>query len=153
MSLAIQLAKLSGFSPIITTASLKNAELLKSYGATHVLDRSLPQDALIAEVHKIAGGPISVVYDAISLADTQPLAYRALAPGGSLLLVLPDLVPAELKAPGDGKRVVSVFGNVHPPQNRKLGVEMYSRLTEWLEKGLLVVRRRLQVSVVVFVSR
>ena len=42
MTLAIQLAKLSGVSPIIITASLKSAELLKSYGATHVLDRSLP---------------------------------------------------------------------------------------------------------------
>ena len=135
------MAKLAGFSPIIATASPRNAALLKSLGATHVLDRALPTDAALAELAKLtAGAPLEFAYDAISLADTQPLAYRALAPGGSLLLVLPNLVPAELKAPGDGKRVVSVFGNVHPPQNRKLGVEMYSRLTEWLEKGVLVVR-------------
>ena len=36
----IQLAKLSGFSPIITTASLKNTDFLKSLGATHVIDRN-----------------------------------------------------------------------------------------------------------------
>ena len=134
------MAKLSRHSPIITTASLKNEALLKSLGATHVLDRNLPADDLLAAVSKITGGtPIEYVYDSIALADTQPVAYQALAPGGALLLVLPDLIPAELKDPADGKRIVNVFGNVQPPQNRQIGIEMYSRLTEWLESGVLVV--------------
>ena len=89
---AIQFAHLSGFSPIITTASLKNAELLKSYGAMHVLDRSLPQNALIAEVSKIAGEPISLVYDAISLLETQAMSYALLAPNIRLLTVLPSTI-------------------------------------------------------------
>jgi NADPH:quinone reductase-like Zn-dependent oxidoreductase len=37
---AIQLAKLSGFSPIITTSSKKHTDFLKSLGATHVVDRA-----------------------------------------------------------------------------------------------------------------
>ena len=134
------MAKLSGFSPIIATASLHNEPLLKSLGATHVLDRALPPDAIKAELPKLTGGkPIEFVYDAISLADTQALAYDVLAPGGVLLLVLPDAIPPELKKEGDGKKVVGVFGNVHTPENRQVGVALYAHLTEWLEKGLLVV--------------
>ena len=42
LSSVIQLAKLSGFSPIITTSSLAHADYLKSLGATYVLDRNAP---------------------------------------------------------------------------------------------------------------
>ncbi|KAI0760987.1 GroES-like protein [Trametes elegans] len=139
---AIQVAKLSGFSPIITTASLRNEELLKSLGATHVIDRSLSSDAILAELPKLTQGkPIEFVYDAISLADTEALAYDALAPGGSLLLVLPDVIPAGKKKEGDNKKVITVFGSVHSPENREVGVKLYSHLTEWLAKGVIVPNR------------
>ncbi|KAI0671357.1 GroES-like protein [Trametes maxima] len=139
---AIQLAKLSGFSTIIATASLHNEALLKSLGATHVIDRKLSHDEIVSEVAKItAGKPVEYVYDAISLADTQPVAYDVLAPGGSLLLVLPDSIPAEKKKAGDNKKIVNVFGNVHTPENRQFGIDLYSHLTEYLEKGLIVPNR------------
>ncbi|KAI0371509.1 GroES-like protein [Pilatotrama ljubarskyi] len=135
---AIQVAKEAGFSPIITTASLHNTELLTSLGATHVVDRSLSPDEILAKLPKLTGGkPLKFVYDVISLPETMPLAYRALAPRGALVITLPDVIPAELKKEGDGKRIAYVFGNVHSPENRGCGVEMYKRLTEWLEKGII----------------
>ena len=138
---AIQLAKMSKFSPIIATASLHNEGLLKSLGATHVLDRRLAPEAILAELQKITGGaPIEYVYDAISLPDTEPLAYDALAPGGALLLVLPDQIPAEKKKEGDNKKIVNVFGVVHLPENWQVAVEQYKRLPEWLRTGAIVVR-------------
>ena len=87
-----QLAKMSGFSPIVTTALLHNEGLLKSLGATHILDRHLPAPAILAELQKIIDGA-ALEYDAISLADTQSLGYDALAPGGVLVVVQPDQVP------------------------------------------------------------
>ncbi|TFK82430.1 GroES-like protein [Polyporus arcularius HHB13444] len=135
---AIQIAKLANFSPIITTASAHNASLLTSLGATHVLDRVLPASTILAELPRLTEGkPIEFVYDAISLTDTQSLAYQAVAPGGAVVLVLPEVIPAELKKEGDGKKVSGVFGNVHHPDNRKCGEELYARLTEWLEKGII----------------
>ncbi|TBU25010.1 GroES-like protein [Dichomitus squalens] len=135
---AIQIAKYQGFSPIITTASPHNAELLKSLGATTVLDRNLPASQILAELPKLTGGkPLEFVYDAISLADTQSLAYEALAPGGSLVIVLPELIPSELKKSSDGKKVANVFGNVQHPECRPCGEELYKRLTVWLEKGIV----------------
>ncbi|KAJ8495265.1 hypothetical protein ONZ51_g1817 [Trametes cubensis] len=136
---AIQLAKLSGFSPIITTTSLHNQPLLHSLGASHVLDRSLPPDAIKRELAKLTQGkPLEFVYDAITNTDTASLAYDVLAPRGALVLVLPGALPASLRKEGDGKKVVEVAGNVHMPENRRVGVELYARLTEWLQTGKLV---------------
>ncbi|CCO30218.1 Protein TOXD [Rhizoctonia solani AG-1 IB] len=36
---AVQLARIAGFSPIVTTASVKHEDFLKSLGATHIFDR------------------------------------------------------------------------------------------------------------------
>ena len=94
----IQFAKLSGFSPVITTASKSNEAYLKSLGATHVIDRSLPASTIAAEVAKIVGGkPVEFAYDAISLPDTQALGYDVLAPGGVLLLTLAPQIPEDKK--------------------------------------------------------
>ncbi|KAI0715805.1 GroES-like protein [Cerioporus squamosus] len=136
---AIQVAKLSGYSPIIATASPHNEGLLKSLGATAVIDRSLPASTIVSEVQKLTGGkPVEYVYDAISLEDTQAIAYDVLAPGGTLIIVLDEKVPAEKKKAEDKKTVVHAFGSVVTPENREVGVQIYSRLSEWLRTGVIV---------------
>ncbi|KAH9921195.1 GroES-like protein [Epithele typhae] len=136
---AIQVAKLAGHSPIITTASLHNAAFLQSLGATHVLDRRLSDDAILAELRTLtdSGAPLSLAYDAIALPETQPVAYRALAEGGRLVVVLPEQIPQEVKTPGDGKTVVFPFGHVCGPGNSEFGAEVFARLFDWLEKGVI----------------
>ena len=141
MSPTIQLAKLSGFSPIIAAASLKNAEVLKLYGATHVLDHSLPQEALVAQVSKIAGGPVSLVYDAISLAKTQAVGYALLAPNGQLLTVLPSTI----KDTTEDRSVVAVVGVVQLPYNVKLSKVLLAQLPASLGSGEI---RPLRVEVI-----
>lgn len=112
-------------------------------GATHVIDRSLPTPTILDALHEITGGaPIEYVFDSVALPDTQALAYQASAPGGALLLVLPDAIPSELKKEGDGKKIVTMFGITHTPENRQVSVEVFSRLTEWLKDGTIVVRAR-----------
>ncbi|KAH9856673.1 GroES-like protein [Lenzites betulinus] len=135
---AIQLAHASGFKPIITTASTPNAILLTSMGATYVVDRSLPTETIIENTHKLAkGAPIEFIFDAVSLPETQTLAYKVLAPGGALAIVLPSAIPAELKKADDNKRVASVRGIVHLPQNRATGAELFKRVTQWLEQEII----------------
>ena len=143
---AIQLAKMSKFSPIIATASLHNEGLLKSLGATHVLDRRLAPEAILAELQKITGGaPIEYVYDAISLPDTEPLAYDALAPGGALVVVEPQTRSLDAKIARDKeaglapKKIAKPFAALGLPQHYAMGVELYKRLTEWLRTGVIVV--------------
>ncbi|KAK7682603.1 hypothetical protein QCA50_014403 [Cerrena zonata] len=130
---AIQLAKLSGFSPIITTVSPHNSEFVKSLGATHTIDRSLSPSEIAAEAIKITSAPLKIVYDAISLGPTQQAAFEVLAPGGSLLLVLPSQIPKE-KVTGDTK-VITTFGSVHAPDNASFGVDLYNHITELFASG------------------
>lgn len=64
---AIQLARLSGFSKIITTSSSSHVDHLKALGATDVVDRSSTTDDFL----KIAGNlPLNAVYDAIGSEET-----------------------------------------------------------------------------------
>ncbi|KAI0661828.1 GroES-like protein [Cubamyces menziesii] len=138
---AIQFAKLAGHNPIITTASLHNTPLLTSFGATHVVDRTLPKEEILAQVSKITeGNPLKFAFVAVPH-DPEPcrLGRDALAPGGALAIVLPspDRVPADVANPGDGKRVGYVFGSFRLPYTKELGIATYTRLTGWLEKGLL----------------
>ncbi|PSR72330.1 hypothetical protein PHLCEN_2v11778 [Hermanssonia centrifuga] len=130
----IQVAKLSGFSPIITTASAHNEAYLKSLGATHVLDRNaIPLSSLSSAVKEIIQEPIKLVYDAISDADTQNTSYAILAPGGKIVLVLPVAIDESKRT--EDKEIVNVFGNVHVPAQRAVGVSLYKNLTTLLEAG------------------
>ena len=130
----IQFARLSGFSPIITTASLHNTALLKGLGATHVLDRNLPTDQLIAEVTKLTGGPLEVVYDAVSTPDTLPVAYALTAQGGSLVVVLPA-DELQKKAKADGKAMHMVQALFVVPTNHDIGRSLLDALPSLLESG------------------
>ena len=137
------MAKLQGFSPIITTSSLKHEAWLKSLGATHIIDRSRPVPDILAELPKITGGkPIVYAYDSIGDPETQNMGFDALAPGGGLVstLLFTDPVLKEKIARGNGsKKLARPFASYQLPGNKALGVEIYKRLTEWLETGVVVV--------------
>ncbi len=128
--IVIQLAKLSGFSPIITTASLKNTDLLKSRGATHVIDRNAE---LVSSVKAITTEPIKYAFDAISLKQTAKSAYEVLAPGGTLTVIL--LGAADEVNVDASKRIAQVVGTVHDPTQKTLGVSLYKNVTKLLENG------------------
>jgi NADPH:quinone reductase-like Zn-dependent oxidoreductase len=130
----LQFAKLSGFSPIIATASPANFALVKALGATHVVDRKL-LGSLGAEVAKVTSAPVAHAYDAWSGAETQQALHDLLAPGGRLALVLPPAV-----APHDGKTAFTVFGIVHAPANRALGGSIFGALERLLAEGAIKVR-------------
>ena len=134
--IVIQFAKLSGFSPIIVTASLHNTDLLKSLGATHVVDRSASD--VPAEIRKALGGSTTtLIYDTIAGKETQTQAWSLLAPGGTLIVTLQSQV--DDTAEGETRSLIHVFGNFHVPDNKSLGEGLYSKLTTLLENGSIQV--------------
>ena len=143
LSIAIQLARVQGFSPIIATSSLKHEDYLKSLGATHIIDRSLPSADVLRKIQEITGGKqVVYAYDAIASPETQGLAYDALADGGALVATNPrsaEFLKDKIKE-GDGKKVARPIASLHLPGNLKLGEELYNHLTEWLASGVIVVR-------------
>ncbi|PIL34168.1 hypothetical protein GSI_03879 [Ganoderma sinense ZZ0214-1] len=138
----IQMAKLSGFSPIVTTASPHNFSLLKTLGADHVLDRNTPQTELLSQIATImADVPLTFAYDAISSAETQHVAYNALASGGTMIITWEKTITAAEERASEGKRIAEVFASVYVPQNREIGVALFKQFPGWLESKALQPNR------------
>jgi NADPH:quinone reductase-like Zn-dependent oxidoreductase len=129
----LQFAKLSGFSPIIATASPANFSLVKTLGATHVVDRKL-LGSLGEEVAKITTEPIQYAYDAWGDAQTQQALHDILAPRGRLVIVNPKQIEER-----DGKTLFQVFGYVQVEGNRKVGASLFGALERLLSEGIIKV--------------
>ena len=124
----------------MTTASLHNTDFLKSLGATHILDRKLPDETIKAEATKIAGSLFGIVYDAVSEEDTLALGYALTAPGGDFATLLAYNPIRGRDDAGTGKRVHEVRGFFQLPVNHALSVSLLAASTKLLESGALKVR-------------
>ncbi|KAF8608437.1 putative alcohol dehydrogenase [Ceratobasidium sp. AG-I] len=137
---AIQLARIAGFSPIVTTASAQHTEFLKSLGATHVFDR----DVSVKTIQDAFPTPVALAFDTIGAASTQLLAFEALttpspAPGAHLALVLDLNATVKEKNADDKVSVHRVFGSSH--LFKDLGVPLYKSVGKWIEEGKYVPNR------------
>lgn len=134
---AIQLARIAGFSPIVTTASSQHTEYLKSLGATHVFDRNVD----VKTIQEAFPTPVALAFDTIGVASTQLLAFDVLttpapAAGAHLALVL-DPVPALKEKNEDNKvSVHRVFGSSH--LFKDLSVPFWAVVGKWIEEGKYV---------------
>jgi len=140
---AIQVLKLSGFTTIIAYASFKHSDYLTSLGATHILDRaSVPLSDLASTVRTISPDGLPVVYDAISSADTQVVAYDCLLNGGSLAITTaeaPSLTARRESDTASGRDVVQFLANSHLPGQDDIGKQVYAVLSDWLRDGVIAV--------------
>ncbi|CAE6520468.1 unnamed protein product [Rhizoctonia solani] len=137
---AIQLARITGFSPIVTTASAQHTDFLKSIGATHIFDRDIDAKT----IQSAFPTPVSLVLDAISVGSTQELAYDVLTtpspvPGAHLALVLP-LIDSLKEKNGDNKVTVNqIYGSSHT--FRDLSVPFWQNVGQWIKDGKFVPNR------------
>ncbi|KAF9037633.1 chaperonin 10-like protein [Panaeolus papilionaceus] len=136
--MAIQLARISGFSPIIATASIHNADDLKELGVTHVLDRKLTDDELATQVNRIIGGqPLKYAFDSIGLPTTLQTGLHLLAEGGTLQSVSPHLATQE------GNKPVTAYGAfLTLDYNQELYTPLYpDLLADWVVSGKIKTNR------------
>ncbi|GJE88772.1 zinc-binding alcohol dehydrogenase family protein [Phanerochaete sordida] len=129
----IQFAKLSGFSPIIATASVHNEEYLKSVGATHVIDRNIPADELAAAVKEITDKDVKYAYDAVADATMQSVVYNLLASGGQLVNVRP--APLDSVKETEDKYIAHVLAGVQRPWNAEVGRGLFASLEKYMKDG------------------
>ncbi|KAI0641975.1 GroES-like protein [Trametes meyenii] len=106
-------------------------------GATHVVDRTLPADTLRAEFLKLAGAPLAYVFDAVSDQGTQNLAYDVAAPGGTIVVVVPDSVDVAKKADGKNVRIEQAQAALGFPQNAAFGRVFAKELPKLLGDGFV----------------
>lgn len=143
---ALQLAKLSGFNPIITTSSPATTAYCRAAGATHVIDyHTTPYAALASLIRSsITDKAISTVYDAVSKPDSQPACWSVLGPGGKLVITLPPAAGVGGKLglgeeDEEGKRVVWVHGVAADEElgDGRLARGLFGALEGLLERGEL----------------
>ncbi|KIV95470.1 hypothetical protein PV10_03124 [Exophiala mesophila] len=84
-TLGIQFAKLSGYK-VITTASPRNFELLKSLGASEAFDYRDPDVA--DKIKKYTNNSLKLVWDTISLEPSAKICADVIAPGGTYGTIL-----------------------------------------------------------------
>ncbi|KAA1467072.1 NAD(P)-binding protein [Dentipellis sp. KUC8613] len=141
---ALQMLKLSGFNPIIATASAHNEAYVRVAGATHLIDyHTTPYDALAGAVAHITSTPLPIVFDAIAHDDTQRAAWELTAPGGALVMVRQPVVgEAGVELEG-GRRIAYVWPAVNfmdeEEAGRKWADGMYAGLQEYILDGRVKV--------------
>lgn len=133
----VQLAKIANIGRIVVVGG-DEAEL-KSFGATHVIDRHADYDTLLARIRDVVGDDLVYAYDAINMPADLVLPLNALSSTkkGSLARLLP-LGPAdESKVVGKkaGFEVLDVFGSSH--YHPELASGFWSRVPGFLETGQL----------------
>ncbi|KAA1476180.1 GroES-like protein [Dentipellis sp. KUC8613] len=143
---AIQLAHLSSYK-VITTASPKNHELVRSYGADVAIDYHAPD--VVEQIIEATGkqGGVDVVFDAISEGGSVELSAKSLRPNGprKIGVVLP-LKEDELDPSIEYSLIlcasllgvqVNFFGRAYPRDERdvQFGLEFYEQITSWLRDG------------------
>lgn len=127
-----------GFSPIITTSSIRHEAYLRSLGATHVIDRhcaNVSHRIKTTITHEPFAG-FSLIFDAVHTPITQA-EVDLLAPGGLVIVIWPLPTGDRALKWIDGRHGSYFFGSVH--LHPEFGVRMYQRLEEILEREIIKV--------------
>lgn len=129
--LALQFLKLSGFENIITTASKSHEKLVKSYGATHLIDRSLPLSTQVEQIKAITPN-LQYAWDCIGSKDTNTLAAQSFGPEGGLIV---SSLPVSKEVLAEYKHVQGrdIFSG--PSAHPDSAARVWGRMTKALEGG------------------
>ena len=129
---AVQICALAGFGTIIATASLpKNETDLRSFGATHVIDRHAPD--LAARIHAIVGDSLAYAFDAVNVDHTLGISLLSSSQGGTLACIVPGPPVAEESASSGKKQAKFTQGQSH--NQPELGRNFWKYLPRWMEAG------------------
>ena len=132
----IQVASLAGFGKIIAVASSSNTEELKTLGATHVVDRHANNDAIKAEVQKIAHDEVVYVFDVINSNLTLAVSLLSSGKTGIVASLLPGKVEKDKCGKKEGEYTLRpILGSSH--LHRELCVGFWRELSQWVESGKL----------------
>jgi NADPH:quinone reductase-like Zn-dependent oxidoreductase len=123
--------RLSGFSKIITTSSTKHEVLVKKYGATDLIDRSLSLDEQVKKIQSIAPH-IDYVFDTVVGKDTVEVGARSLRSKGGRLVTVLSVDEAAL-APYKNVTVSYIYSS--PVAHPESATPLWSSLEEALKKG------------------
>lgn len=111
----VQFAALAGIGRIVVVGGDETE--LKSYGATHVVDRHGSPDEVVARIREIVGDDLLYAYDAINPPETQFIGINALSSTkkGKFTRLLPTgpVDESKIHPKKEGYELLNVFGSSH----------------------------------------
>ena len=121
-------------------ASQHNANLAKAQGATHVIDRMLPQDQIVEQVKAIVGDLVDLSYETVVEDETIALSAAAVKPGGQLVAILPGKEPLiqQLSEPKNVQWIIA-HGLQSTEQNKGALLSLLQKLSELIDEGEIKV--------------
>lgn len=131
----VQLASLAGLGTIVVVGGPESE--LKAYGATHVLDRHLPYEELLAKIREIVGDDLLYAYDTANPPEGQVLAINALSSTkrGRFARLLPmgPVDETKVEPKKEGFELCDIHGSCHA--HPALSKAYWERLPGFLSEG------------------
>ncbi|KAL2822441.1 zinc-binding oxidoreductase [Aspergillus granulosus] len=138
-TLAIQLAKISGYT-VLTTCSSRNFELVKSRGADRIFDYHDPSSA--AAIRESTQGGLKLVFDTISSESSAKYCEQALSTeGGDYSTLLPITID-RANIHSRATMAYTAFGEDFTFGPRAIGAKLEDR--EFAEKFCSIIQKLLE---------
>jgi NADPH2:quinone reductase len=132
---AVQLAKLANIGTIVVVGG--SEQELKSYGATHVLDRHGGEEVVLERIRKVVGDDLIYAFDAVNPPTDQILGLNALSSSkkGKMARLLPLGPIDKTKVVGKqaGFELLDVFGSSQAKP--ELAYPFWERVPDYLTSG------------------
>lgn len=134
--MGVQFASLAGIGKVIAVAGIGNTEKLKSYGATHVIDRHASNEDIKSQIQAITGDNLVYALDAINPTDhTLAVSLLSSTKNGKVVTLLRGTVDnAKIGEKKAGYRINQTYGNSHL-HREALGHDFWQYLPHWVESG------------------
>ncbi|TGO08512.1 hypothetical protein BTUL_0205g00130 [Botrytis tulipae] len=124
---AVQVAKITGFGKIVVVASTSNTDELKSYGATHVIDRHGADSEVKARVQEAVGDEIVYVYDPVNLEHSFAISLLSEKKRGKVITLL------SVKPSSGNYDIAQTLGI--PQLHIEFSKEFFKLLPGWVKSG------------------
>ena len=132
----VQLAKMVGIGRIIAVASRSGEDLLKSFGASHVIDRHGSDDEVLSRIRELTGDKLVYALDAFNTGTAVTFGARALSTTKKGILVKltggqVDESQLQDKKAGYDIKMISAASPMFP----ELMEQLWRALPVWLDEG------------------
>ncbi|TEY54954.1 hypothetical protein BOTCAL_0234g00090 [Botryotinia calthae] len=124
---AVQVAKITGIGKIVVIASKSNTDELKSYGATHIVDRHGTDAEVKARVQEAVGDEIVYVYDPINTDQLFAISLLSEKKRGKVVTLLHA-------KPYSGNFDLSQTSGL-PQMHMEFSKEFFKLLPGWINSG------------------
>ncbi|MCJ1467863.1 hypothetical protein MMC07_006488 [Pseudocyphellaria aurata] len=128
---AVQSCALAGFGRIVTTAGLTNEAELRSYGATHVIDRHAAD--VEQQIRNIVGDDLIYAFDAVNTDHTLGVSVLSGSKQGTLACIVPGKPEGDVGLKAAGYRDLFTQGKAHAQP--ELCRQFWTALPVWMAEG------------------